>query len=75
MRSIIPCGKIEIWSACILVVLVCCAAKTLQVSKNKKRGSEVERLGGAEERVPDPFLTGAAKRIVGLPHAVKELTS
>ena len=53
-------------------MLVCCAAKTLQVSKNKKRGSEVERLGGAEERVPDPFLT---KLIVGLPHAVKELTS
>ena len=58
-------------------MLVCCAAKTLQVSKNKKRGSEVERLGGAEElrECQTLFLTGAAKLIVGLPHAVKELTS
>ena len=46
----------------------CCATKTLQRWwKNKKR------------EVPEPFLTAdsaaAAKLIVGLPHAVKELTS
>ena len=50
-------------------------AAGVEEQEERERSGETRRGGGAE-RVPDPFLTGgAAKLIVGLPHAVKELTS
>ena len=57
-------------------VRVLCSQNAAGVEEQEERERSGEtRRGGGAERVPDPFLTGAAKLIVGLPHAVKELTS